>query len=426
MRRRSRALPAGALCAALALVISGCGAASGGGGEPSSASSAVSSATRACAQASGGLVRAVQRYVDGYGPAAGASSSGGAAGDDQGLQDALMSAEQSLRRNGCDLDQFRHALQAGLTGVSARGPVARAVLLRLSASLEGKARTSPTTITVRPGDDLPGRLAELAAGSTVRLTAGTYSLAASLPVLAGVSIVGVGQDRTVLVSTAADAGLLVLTDGRVELRDLTVRHTGTATGDLIVGGATSALVLTRVRVSGARGTKDSGGNGVLMSSSAGAAGNHGTTLQVTSAMFDHNSAAGIMLTGAHRASIRQARVEANGTCGVCFAGTSSGAVRDSTFRGNHVGVALLDKAKPALTSDTFEKGLVGIQASGHATPVVQAARITGASRAAMIFTDHAGGKVGGSTCTKVPYGIVISPGALPLLGRNSCTLAHGK
>jgi hypothetical protein len=426
VRRRPRALPVRALCAAATIVLAACDA-SGAAGTPPTTSSPLSSSARACAQASDPLVRAVQRYVDRYASAAGTTpGTAPAEPPTQGVQSALKSAEQSLRRNGCNLDEFRAALQSGLAGVATRGPVARAVLLRLSASLEGTARTSPATITVRPGDDLPGRLAELAAGSTVRLAAGTYPLSTSLPILAGVTLVGAGEDRTTLVSAAGDAGLLVLTDDRVELRALAVRHTGRATGDLVVGNPTSALVLTRVRVSGARGAKQSGGNGVLMTAGTEAAAKHGTTLQVTSATFDHNTAAGIMLSGGHVASIRQAAFEANGTCGVCFAGTSSGAVRASTFANNHVGAAALDNARPTLTRDTFRGGLVGVQASGHATPVVQDGRIDGATRAAMIFTEHAGGTVDGITCTKVPFGIVVSPEALPLLGDNSCTLAHGR
>jgi hypothetical protein len=43
----------------------------------------------------------------------------------------------------------------------------------------------------------------------------------------------------------------------------------------------------------------------------------------------------------------------------------------------------------------------------------------------MIFADQASGKVDGASCTNVPYGIVVGPNALPLLGQNSCLLAKG-
>jgi nitrous oxidase accessory protein NosD len=417
------------------LLVAGCsldgapsGASSPGPSTPSS--SVATSRTNLCTAVNTSLLAAVQRYVASYGaPLAAKGSTGSSNGSSNGqsnLQHALATAQQELKADGCDMRAFRTRFAAGLQKVQARGPVARAVLLRITASMTGTAVTTPSTVTVPPGHDLGAVLATLATGSTVRLRAGTYHLAESLVLLEGVTLRGAGRNRTTIVSTAGSAGLLVLTDGRVELRGLTLRHRGPTAGTLLMGGPSSSVVLTAARVTGARRDRSgSGGNGVMMTATAGAATHRGTTLQVTGTKIAGNDAAGILLTGGHVASIRGSDFTDNGQCGVCFSAASGGAVRGSRFTGNAVGVAVLDTARPAVVGDTFSGGLVGVQASGHGAPVVRAVRITRVTRAAMIFSGTSSGRVNRSTCVRVPYGIVVSPHAYPYLGTNSCHLARG-
>lgn len=425
----ARALAAGAMALVLTAAVTGCTADEAEGPASGQATGAPSAAA-ACGQVSAHLVAAVQRYVGAYGrPVTGAGARQATettAPDDKALQDAINGTGQALASRGCDREEFRAEFRAGLDDVRTEGPIARAVLLRLSASLTGEAQSTASTVTVRPGDDLSARLAALAPGSQVRLTAGTHRLTDSLVLLQGVTLRGAGRQRTVVVSSAADAGLLVVTDERVELRDLTLQHRGPRAADLVVGGPTASLVLTGVRVQGATSGEDGvGGNGVLMTSRRGATPDRGTTLEVTGSELSHNAAAGILLTGGHVASIRESRLAGNDQCGVCFAGATSGAVRRSAFVDNRVGVVTLDRARPTVVSNDFEGGSVGIQASGRSRPVVQDARISGARRAALIFSEHSRGRVEDSRCDGVRFGIVVAPDALPFLGDNDCTVARG-
>lgn len=432
-RVRDRSAPrlrTAVLVALACLVAAGCG----GSDDPvggASASASPGGSPEACAEVSDTLVAAVQRYVDAYGdPVGGAQPKEAQAADapDGGdLQRAMRRAEQSLLSQGCDFSRFREDLDERLDGVQTRGPVARALLLRLHASLTGQAEPAPKTVTVRPGDALPERVGALAPGSVVRLAAGTHRLREPLALLRGVTLRGAGPGRTVVRTTAADAGMMVLTDGRVELRALTLAHRGKAGGDLLVGGPSSSVVLTDVRIEGARASKSGqGGNGVLMTSPAGTTKDRGTTLEVTGSVLHDNAAAGILLTGGHVASIRRTTFTANGECGVCFVDATSGAVRQSTFTDNRVGVAVLDRARPALVGDTFAGGAVGVQVSDRGRPVVRNARVSDAERAALIFGDRARGRVDGSSCTGVPFGIVVSPDALPYLGDNDCAPVRGQ
>jgi hypothetical protein len=431
VRRRPAARALVAALFVLALAAAGCSGSGDADPSPdvSPSGSATADAAAGCRQVSRNLVAVVQRYVDAYGDPVsteGKRPSPSEAPDDSELQAAMRGAAQALQSQGCDLATFRDDFRTGLSKVRTRGPIARAVLLRLTASLTGTAEATARTVTVRARGDLPSRLAELAPGSVVRLSPGTYRLTESLALLQGVTLRGAGERRTVIETTAADAGVLVLTDGRVELRGLTLRHRGTTTGDLVVGGATASLVLTDARVAGARTSRNGqGGNGVLMTAAKGTTKNRGTTLQVTGSDLADNAAAGVLLTGGHVASIRRSRFSENRGCGVCFAGSSSGAVRSSVLTGNRVGVAVLDRARPLVAGLRVDGGLVGVQVSGRARPVVRDVAIGGVSRAAMIFADHARGRVDGADCHDVPFGIVVSGKALPYLGENSCTVAQG-
>jgi hypothetical protein len=437
-----------ALCAAI--VLSGC---STGAGAPSStgAPSGSAGAVLGCAAASTELVASVQQYVTAYGSALSApspsSSSPSATGsgatasaDGARLQAAVVAAQRSVAAGKCSLATFRAKLDAGLRGVTANGPIAQAVLLKLTASLDGTARTDVETVDVPVGADLRTVVAGLAAGSTMRLAAGSYRLGDTLVLLEAVNIVGVGIGATTITTTAGGAGIVDLTDGRVELQSLAIVHSGASPGDVIIGGPTSSLELTKVRVSGAAakggaaadpGTPapappagSSDGIGVLMSSSKGA-GAHGTTLEMTDSTVEGNEGGGIILSDGQAASLRGLTIASNGGCGVCFAGSSTGAVRDSRFTDNTVGAAVLDTAEPAVTGDVFTGGEFAIQVAGSATPEIDDATISGATRGAMIFTDTAAGKVDGSSCTSVPFGIVVGSKALPYLGTNSCSVAAG-
>jgi hypothetical protein len=267
-------------------------------------------------------------------------------------------------------------------------------------------------------------LAELAPDSVVRLAPGRHRLSQTLVVLQAVTIVGAGRNRTELVSNAAGSVLLVLTDGRVELRGLTARHSGRSAASVLLGGPTSSVVLDAARIADASGKNGQGGNGVLMTASRGQEQGRGTTLEVTGTEFRGNEAAGVLLTGGHRTSVRRSTFVGNGQCGVCFADSSGGAVRTSRFSRNDVGVAVLDDARPALLDDRFTGGQVGVQASGRSRPLVRSSSVQGAARAAMIFSGRATGRVDGSTCTEVPYGIVVAGRALPFVGKNECTIAR--
>ncbi len=428
---------AAVVAVALLAVLSGCSGdsdpaasrpSSSGGTSP--AASGASSAD-ACADVPDLLVGAVQRYVDGYGTAVSGSDSAASSPDpaqgDTELRNALTQTRDEIDRRGCDPATFREDLKRALAGVTAAGPLAGAVLLRLEASLTGEIGTTAETRTVRPGEDLSRALAEVGPGSTVRLVAGSYRLDETVVLLQGVTLRGAGRDRTTLSSSAGSAAILVLTDGRVELDGLTLRHRGAKPASGLIGGPTSSVVLTDARVGGATGGRSDrgGGAGVLMSGRDGAEAGRGTTLETTGSEFIDNSGAGVLLTGRHRASIRDSRFVGNRQCGVCFTGRSSGAVRGSHFVGNAAGIAVLDQSRPLLQRLRFDDGTVGLQVGGRARPVVRDVVVDGPQRAAMIYADRAAGRIDRAVCRNVPFGIVvIGKRTFPYVGKGTCRVAQ--
>jgi hypothetical protein len=398
-----------------------------------------------CAEAVTAIVQATGRYVDSYAEgsaevrAAGSSPAPRPSGarsatpsaspttsaySDAEFQRQLAGAQQVLVSLGCDPAGTRAALEVGLGGLSPRGAVADAVLRQLTAGLTGRLAQEPQVRAVSPGEDLMTALAESAAGSTLELAAGEFQVGEPLVLLTGVVIRGAGRDRTSIVSTAGEAAVLVLTDGRVELRDLTIRHEGKAPASAILGGPAAALVVTGSRLTGAvSDAAGQGGSGILMFGTGTEGSGRGTSVEVTDADLSGNHVAGLVLGGGHRASVVRSEFRDNGQCGVCFLDASDGSVQGSTFTANGVGVAVTGSARPSLVDLTITGGQVGIQAGDTAAPAVSGVSISGSARAAMIYSGKAAGRIDGAVCTKVPFGIVIGAEAYPDLGANRCTVA---
>lgn len=395
-----------------------------------------------CAAAVDSIVSATERYVASYEAgrtlsAATATEADGAgttttAGDgspeaitEGELRAVLTDAEAAIRAQRCDPTRVRVQLTEGLSRVSVEGPVADAVLRQLTASLTGKTAAAPTVATVGVGEDIRDALAELPDGSTLELEAGEYRLDGSLVLLAGIVIRGAGRDATTIVSTAPDAAVLALTDRRIELVGLTVRHEGDAPASGVLGGPAASVVVTDARLTGGKTDPDGfGGAGILMYADGQEAAGRGTTLEVTGTELRDNEAAGIVLSGGHRSSIIGAVFASNGRCGICYLGTADGSVEDSTFEGNEIGIAVTGTAEPTLLRLTIDGGEVGIQAGDAAAPTVETVTVSGSARAAIIFTGTASGNLNEVTCERVPFGIVLDPEAMPQIGTTNCELAR--
>ncbi|WP_392544071.1 right-handed parallel beta-helix repeat-containing protein [Oryzobacter telluris] len=428
------------LATAAFLLVAGC-TGTGSGGVPTP--TPPSQTPDRCAEAVSAIVEATQDYVVGFGPvdqdqvpppaspSPGASatssptpSASATSAENVAFQDALTTARTQLAQYGCEVARTRQALESGLRAVTTQGPVAGAVLRQLTATMTGTGETLPTTRRVGTDDDLLTAVAELPAGSTIELAAGTHRLDDVLVLLSPITIRGAGTDTTVLESSVPDFAVLAIADGAVSVADLSLRHTGKQPASVVLVGPTASLVVTDSALSGGVANRDgTGGAGILMYDPDARARRTTTSLEVTGTRFSGNGSAGVVLTGGHVASIAGSTFVKNAQCGVCFLDASGGSVQDSTFTDNTVGVAATATAAPTVVGSTIRGGEVGIQAGDRSTPVIDRVKVSGASRAALIWAGRAEGAIRGVTCSDVTFGLVVGPDVAPTVRDSTCAIA---
>ena len=212
-RRGVRAARHGAALLTGIVLVAAC---SGTGPDGPPTPTPASSTPDRCAEAVTAIVAATQDYVDGFGPvdagqvpapasptaaATGSvspSATTGTPGADADFQSALSTARTQLGQSGCDAVETRAALDKALSGVTAQGPVAGAVLRQLTATMTGTSEPEATTRTVAAGDDLLTAVAQLPAGSTIELGPGTHRVDDVVVLLSPITIRGAGAGRTTL------------------------------------------------------------------------------------------------------------------------------------------------------------------------------------------------------------------------------------
>ena len=353
------------LPAVLTAALTACSAAPGP--TPSGTSTGSPTSAAACQSALDRVVAAVQEQVRSYdtapAPTANATSTATAsstaltpsatdsptqATSGTDLAEALTAAREVIVANRCDQQSVTSGLTAKLAGVQARGPIATAVLARLTATITGNVGPTPIAKVVAPGEDLSAIIAQLPAGSTVRLSAGEHRLTDPLVLLETVTIVGEGRDRTSIVSSAPDAAVLVLSPGRIELTGFSLIRAPGSQGTGVLTGPSAALVLTGMRISGNRASATTrGGAAVHLSAQPTDAVPRTTTFEMTDSELVDNEWAGVAVSGAHRVSIESSAFVRNGECGICFLDRASGSVARSTFTDNGVGAAAVGQAQVA-------------------------------------------------------------------------------
>ncbi|WP_206448238.1 right-handed parallel beta-helix repeat-containing protein [Agrococcus sp. KRD186] len=407
---------------ATVVVLAGCSASPT---EP--APSASNSLPEACAAAAETVVQAAGEVVAAYAPeaveAAGATP---AEPDGDPLGEAVETAIAERDLLGCNPSVFRSDIAAGLDEIEADGPLAAAVQRRVTASILGTGRTEPGEWMLAAGADLHDAVARAVEGTTIVLPAGTWELDETLVLLDGVLLRGAGRDATTLRSSAGEAAVVAATASLVRIESLTVEVVGDQPASAVVGGPNASIALTEVRLAGAVvGEAGEGGAGLLLSAPGDEASGGGTTLEVTDSLLEGNGWAGIAVSGGHRVSIVSTAFVGNGDAGMLFLDQSSGSVRSSTFIDNGVGIAATGSATPTWLGSSVSGGAVGLQLDASAMPVIDGMTITGTSSAAVIFGGESGGRIEGTNCPDVPYGIVIADTAAPTLGANECAIARG-
>lgn len=442
-------------------------------------------AQRQCAAFSTRLVGTLQQYVDGFADLRGLGErSLPPLPDVASLRREARGVRRQVTLTQCPVEQFTAAVRKRLSGVTADGALALAVRDVLAANVLDVLEPGggPRREVVEQGADLVEVLGTLPSGSTVELPAGEFRASRPIVVLQDLTIEGAGPSETTISSDAAEVALLLIAPIRLELRGVSVVHTGPSPATPVVMRAGEA-VLTDVEVSGGRAAdpgSPAGGRGTtqqpdLRLGGHGVVAAAGRALTLTRVAVTGNEVGGVVVGGAVVADIRSSVIEDNGLCGLCFLGFSEGAVRDSLAEGNGVGLIVGDRSRPRVlrsrmsrntrsgvvvqrgaapwieSSSISRNGQFGIAAyeradptllrntvMGHSEvgiildtsatggPLVRRNRLVGNRRASLVFAGGTRGRAVGNTCVGSRFGLVLEGEASPVLVDNGCEVLDSR
>ena len=228
-------------------------------------------------------------------------------------------------------------------------------------------------VVVSPDDDLEQLLPLLGPGSSISFSEGSYDFDGSILVQNKLTMVGAGQGKTVINSTADTAAFAVLGRGELVMNDLTLRHVGELPASVIVV-VDAPITLAGVEIVG--GTVDSdggGGSGLVLSGDR----DTGAQATISSSRIADNDTAGIAVTEGFHVDVIDSQIEMNAQCGLCFFDTASGRVQRSSFTSNGVGVQASGSTAPEVSNNEFvDNAIAGVLVEDESSAVLVDNRLT--------------------------------------------------
>lgn len=373
-----------------------------------------------------GLVDELQAYVDafdGVGPLDYALATD--LPDPAGVERALARYEQRIDGFDCDAGVAHQLLTRELERLRGDGVIADAIAGGLRQTTVGASVGPAQDIEVGVDDDLAGIAVTAPSGSTLRLSAGDHRTAEPVVIPHAVTIVGAGQDRTRLVSTAEESAVLVLGTGELELADLTVTHDASRTSAVVVLAATT-YQLRNVTVEGGKVEEDgTGGIGLYVESGVegpAAPVDRGDAPQrlLDGVTIRDNEGPGLYVAGTSAPWIAGGAFLDNGTCGVCYVQDAGGRLEDSRVSGNDVGILVSGRADPEVVGSTIADNRTdGVVVDAAARGRIHDSLITTSGDRGVTVSGEATPTFEGNRIVdNGQLGIVVLGSAMPVLERN--------
>jgi parallel beta-helix repeat protein len=257
----------------------------------------------------------------------------------------------------------------------------------------------PLTVSVAPdgsGDytSLETALAEVPAGSTIILEAGTFLLTQPLSVTKAITLVGAGMDRTNMVSGAEDYVVRFGGDGPFRAQGITFRHQGDIRARA-VGVKGGVIDFTQCRFTGAvwDENEDFGGNGLNL--------RRNTTGRVQECRVEGNDLHGIAVKEQAEVELVRNVCSDNGGVGIRFSGSSGGTARQNECTGNgECGISYFDQSGGTARGNECTGNILhGISIEGQAQPVLEENICTGNEYSGIDYFENAGGTARGNECS---------------------------
>ena len=317
----------------------------------------------------------------------------------------------------CDLDGLQGLVGERINDVERDGLLAEFLI---SSIRDGRELTT-ADLAVSPGDDVESVLGLLDDGSTLTFAAGTYELQRPLLVARAITLIGENVTTTTISSSSADAAIVVVGQGDLIMRDLRVEHVGTAAASVVLS-FNRPVDLRDVHLAGGLADDQGGaGNGLVLTDETFG----GTQSEpsekprsvVTSTVITNNAGAGIAVSGALQPRIEEVEISENSICGMCFFGTASGEVVNSSVQRNDFGIQIGDDAAPRITDNVISaNATAGMVVLGTAAPVITANTFADNEQAAIAVQESAAPVITGNLLRSNPFGIsVLSDGATQVI-----------
>jgi len=282
---------------------------------------------------------------------------------------------------------------------------------------------------------LEGAIKAVPLGSTLLLDADTYRLSASLTITKPLTLRGVGMDETVILSEAENYGLRFAGEGPFGAENITFRHEGTASADVVVvqGGE---IRFGYCRFTGAFHAEDE-------SARAGLQLLHQTRGEVHDCEAVENASFGILLAEQAQVTLERNQCSDNELVGIGYQDDAGGAARHNTCSrnkaagihvagqaqptlednkslGNGSGIAYFDQAGgTARRNECSGNGFVGISVGNEAQPTLEK-NTCNSNQYGLVFAGSKGGTARGNECARNLVGILVGEEAAPVLEGNNC------
>jgi parallel beta-helix repeat protein len=293
-----------------------------------------------------------------------------------------------------------------------------AVMLRPFLAHWKEMEDCPRVLTIDPtgkGDfaNLADAVAGAAPVSIIFFAVGQHRLQSQLFINEPIALLGIDTEKTRLL---CDDKLILVGDGPVLLRNLSIEYTGASENDVLWIKTTEARVdscrFTGAKASGLRG-RGFGGNGLRLYG--------GTHCIVTKCEFDHNELGAIRIDEYAQSVIEDNQCQ-GGSYALAFVGLAAGTARRNrcTTRQGY-GIGVFEGAHPQLANNDCEKNEIGIVYEGSSQGSAYSNRCTNNSGWGIAVKGEASPTLESNVCTgNAEFGIGVSDQARPTLISNVC------
>ncbi len=263
--------------------------------------------------------------------------------------------------------------------------------------------------------DLAQRIDAAKDGDTIELAEGEYELSDELIITKSISLVGAGQDKTIIRSTARTTAIFMDTACELSLKNLTVREAGGFPANVIMVDAGTATI-RQCTISGGiidPANNNAFGIGICVSGSA--------QCSMFDSLVQGNEGCGIAFTDTSQGKVANTQCKDNGEHGIAALGNATLTADGNTCRNNKwCGIIFLGASQgKALNNQCQENALHGIAGEGNSTLTADSNTCQHNKKNGIFLSDACQGKVTNNQCLANDQHGIAAEGTSTLTAENN-------